>query len=228
MAEEVRPEVRPGQPYAQPPPGWPYGDPPASQPGPTAGSGSERPRRFSRKAWYLFGTGLIVLGFVLMLVFIGIAVTSGLRVFSDAVDIHVPGSSQVDLPPGKERMIWARPGDSRGCSTTDTTGAELPIDTDVSVSVDINGDEWVGVGKFPTGNGHVVIACDGSDGVLRIAKAFGGWGFIGSILGAVLAPILLGLAGAGVLTVTGARHYREHGPNGHIRQNSPMRELERT
>ena len=40
-----------------------------------------------------------MLGFVLMLVFIGIAVTSGLRVFSGAVDVRVPGQSQVDLPP---------------------------------------------------------------------------------------------------------------------------------
>jgi hypothetical protein len=225
MAEEAPAEVGPGQPYAQPPPGWPYGDPP--QPA-AAKRAEEKPRRFSRKAWYLFGTGLIVLGFVLMLVFIGIAVTSGLRVFSDAVDIPVPGSSQVDLPPGEERMIWARPGDSRGCSTTDTTGADLPIDTDVSVSVDINGDEWVGVGKFPTGNGHVVVECDGANGMLRIAKGFGGWSFIGSILGAVLAPILLGFAGAAVLTVTGARHYRAHGPNGHFRPNSPIGGQERT
>jgi hypothetical protein len=137
-----------------------------------------------------------------------VAVTSGLRVFSDAVDIQVPGSSQVDLPAGKERMLWARPGDTRSCSTTDTGGADLPLDTGVSVSVSINGDEWVGVGKFPTGNGHVVVECDGSDGVLRVARVFGGWGFIGSILGAVLAPLVLGFAGAGVLTVTGARHAR--------------------
>ncbi len=198
-------EVPAGQPYAQPPPGWPYGDPP--RPASTKPA-DEKPRRISRKAWYLLGTGLIVLGFVLMLVFIGIAVTSGFRVFSDAVDIPVPGASQVDLPPGKERMIWARPGDSRSCSTTDTSGADLPIDTDVSVSVDINGDEWVGVGKFRTGNGHVVVECDGTDGVLRIAHVFGGWGFVGSILGAVLAPFVFGFAGAGVLAVTGARHYR--------------------
>jgi hypothetical protein len=149
-----------------------------------------------------------VLGFVLMLVFIGVAVTQGLRVFSGSVDIQVPGSSQVDLPPGRERMIWARPGDSRACSATDTTGADLPLDTDVSVSVDINGDEWVGMAKFRTGNGHVVLDCGGSPGVLRVAKVFGGWGFVGSILGAVFAPFVFGIAGAGVLAVTGARHYR--------------------
>ena len=208
MAEEPSAEVPPGQPQAQPPPGWPYGDPPRpAQPAPT-GRVEEKARRVSRKAWYLVGTGLIVLGFVLMLVFIGIAVTSGLRVFSDAVDIAVPGSSQVDVPPGEERMIWVRPGDSRRCSTTDTGGTDLPIDTTGSVRVSINEDEWVGLGKFPTGNGHVVVACDGSDGVVRIARTFGGWGFIGSILGAVLAPLVLGFAGAGVLTVTGVRHYR--------------------
>ena len=78
MAQEVRPEVLPGQPNAQPPPGWPYGDPPTSTPPPA----EEPPRRVSWRFWYLFGTGLIVLGFVLMLVFIGIAVTSGLRVLS--------------------------------------------------------------------------------------------------------------------------------------------------
>jgi hypothetical protein len=207
MTQLGPPEVPAGQPYAQPPPGWPYGDPPA--PPKPARSAEEKPRRIPRKAWYLFGTGLIVLGFVLMLVFIGVAVTQGLRVFSDAVDIRVPGSSQVDLPPGTERMIWARPGDSRGCSTTDTSGTELPIDTDVSVSVSMNGDEWVGVGTFPTGNGHVVVECDGSEGELRIARVFGGWSFVGSILGAVFSPFVFGFAGAGVLAVTGARHYRE-------------------
>ncbi len=208
MAQEV-PE---GQSHAQPPPGWPYGDPPAPPPP----SGSEqppsaeaKPRRFSRKAWYLFGTGLIVLGFVLMIVFIGIAVTSGLRVFSDAVDVRVPGQSQVDLPPNDEKMVWARPGDTRSCTTTDTSGRDLPLDPSGSVSVSINGDEWVGVGTFPTGNGHVILECDGNDGVIRIANTFGGWGFIGSILGAVLAPLVFSFAGAGVLTVTGVRHARD-------------------
>jgi hypothetical protein len=208
----MAPEVRAGEPNAQPPPGWPYGDPAAPPPR----SGSDRPapadaepRRVSRKAWYLFGTGLIVLGFVLMIVFIGIAVTSGLRVFSGAVDVRVPGQSQVDLPPNDEKMVWARPGDTRSCTTTDTSGRELPLDPSGSVSVSINGDEWVGVGTFPTGNGHVIVECDGDDGVIRIANTFGGWGFIGSILGAVLAPLVFGFAGAGVLTVTGVRHARD-------------------
>jgi len=60
------------------------------------------------------------------------------------------------------------------------------------------------------------------------ARVFGGWGFVGSILGAVFAPILFGVAGAGVLAVTGVRHYRRHGPNGHILPNSPMGVPERT
>ena len=149
-----------------------------------------------------------MLGFVLMIVFIGIAVTSGLRVFSDAVDVRVPGQSQVDLPPNDEKMVWARPGDTRSCTTTDTSGRDLPLDPSGSVSVSINGDEWVGVGTFPTGNGHVILECDGDAGVIRIANTFGGWGFIGSILGAVLAPLVFGFAGAGVLTVTGVRHAR--------------------
>ena len=63
-------------------------------------------------------------------------------------------------------------------------------------------------GSSPPGTGTWSSSATGSDGVLRIAKSFGGWGFIGSILGAVLAPLVLGFAGAGVLTVTGARHYR--------------------
>ena len=207
-----QPEVPPGQPSAQPPPGWPYGDPPepprASPQASTTG-GDERPRRGpSRRAWYVFGTGLIVLGFVLMIVFIALAVTEGLRVFSGAVDVRVPGQSQVDLPPDEERMVWARPGDERTCTTTDTAGTDLPLEPSGSVSVSINGDEWVGVGTFPTGNGHVVLDCDGSDGVIRIANVFDTWGLVGKILGAVLAPILFGFAGATVLTVTGVRHYR--------------------
>jgi hypothetical protein len=201
-------EVPEGQPHAQPPPGWPYGDPPAPTPPPAAPAAEVRPRRFSRKAWYLFGTGLIVLGFVLMLVFIGLAVTEGLRVFSGAVDVRVPGRTQVDLPPGEERMVWARPGDERSCTTTDTDGTDLPLGPSGSVSVSINGDEWVGVGTFPTGNGHVVVECDGADGVVRIAHAFNTWGLVGKILGAVLAPFVFGFAGAAVLTVTGVRHYR--------------------
>ena len=105
-------------------------------------------------------------------------------------------------------MVWARPGDERTCTTTDTAGTDLPLEPSGSVSVSINGDEWVGVGTFPTGNGHVVLECDGADGVIRIANVFNTWGLVGSILGAVLAPIVFGFAGAAVLTVTGVRHYR--------------------
>jgi hypothetical protein len=44
--------------------------------------------------------------------------------------------------------------------------------------------------------------------VIRVAHPFGGWGFVMKILLAVLSPIVLGLAGVAVLTVTGVRHYR--------------------
>ena len=218
----MEPEVPPGQPEAQPPPGWPYGDPPGTPPtappptatgaggpgdGPGNGPGDER-RGPSRRAWYILGVGLIVLGVVLMLVFIGLAVTEGLRVFSGAIDVRVPGQTQVDLPPDEEKMIWARPGDERTCTTTDTDGTDLPVDPSGSVSVSVNGDEWVGVGTFPTGSGHVVLSCDGPDGVIRIADPFGGWGFVLKILLAVFAPLAFGFAGAIVLTVTGVRHYR--------------------
>jgi len=203
MAQEV-PE---GQPNAQPPPGWPYGDRPRAVAAATPPAAPREPNP-SRRRWYVLGVSLIVLGFVLMLVFVGLAVTEGLRVFSGSVDVRVPGQSQVDLPPGKERMVWARPGDVRTCSTTDTDGTDLPLDPSGSVSVSINGDEWVGVGTFPTGNGHVLIECDGGDGVLRIGHVFGGWGFVAKILGAVIAPFVFGFAGFGVLAVTGVRHYR--------------------
>jgi hypothetical protein len=219
-------EVPEGQPHAQPPPGWPYGDPGADAPetaepeaaatstaATSAGRGGEqapgtRPRRVSRKAWYLLGTGLVVFGFVLMVVLIGVAVTTGLRVFSGAIDVAVPGQSQVDLPPGEERMVWARPGDNRSCTTTDTSGQDLPLEPSGSVSVSINDDEWVGVGTFETGNGHVMVECDGAPGQIRIAHVFNTWGMVGSILGAVLSPFVFGIAGATVLTVTGVRHYR--------------------
>jgi hypothetical protein len=204
-------EVPEGQSHAQPPPGWPYGDPtepPRSSAAPSTADAEDRPRRTSRRRWYLLGVGLIALGVVLMLVFIVLAVTEGLRVFSGAVDVRMPGQSQVDLPPDEERMVWARPGDERTCTTRDTANTELPLEPSGSVSVSINDDEWVGVGTFPTGNGHVVIECDGADGVIRIANVFNTWGLVGSILGAVFAPIVFGFAGATVLTVTGVRHYR--------------------
>ena len=203
-------EVPEGQPHAQPPPGWPYGDPLASPPasGSQAGTDEEPRSTPSRRRWYVLGIGLIVLGFVLMLVFIVLSVTEGFRVFSDAVDVPVPGTNQVDLPPDEEWMVWARPGDSRSCTVTDSDGLDLPLDPSGSVSVSINGDEWVGVGTFPTGNGHLLITCDGADGVIRIAHPFGGWGFVMKILLAVLSPIVFGLAGAAVIAVTGVRHYR--------------------
>jgi hypothetical protein len=143
-----------------------------------------------------------------MVVFIVLAVTEGLRVFSGAIDVRVPGQTQVDLPPGEERMVWARPGDVRSCTTTDTAGRDLPLDPSGSVSVSINGDEWIGAGTFPTGNGHVLLDCDGADGVIRIGHVFGGWGFAAKIIGAVLAPFVFGIAGVAVLAVTGVRHYR--------------------
>jgi hypothetical protein len=151
-------EVPEGQPNAQPPPGWPYGDPPPPRPDTAAGG---EPRRRPSRRWYVLGVGLIVLGFVLMIVFIVLSVTEGFRVFQDAVDVPMPGQSQVDLPPGEEWMVWARPGDQRSCSAVDTDGKDLPLDPSGSVSVSINGDEWVGVGTFPTGNGHVQLTCDG-------------------------------------------------------------------
>jgi hypothetical protein len=201
------PEVPEGQPHEQPPAGWPYGDPEPADP-PSPPTSAERRRRVSRKTWYLLGTGLIVFGFVMMVVLIGVAVTSGLRVFSGAIDVDVPGRTQVDLPPDDEKMVWARPGDSRECTTTDTSGTDLPLEPSGSVSVSINDDEWVGVGTFPTGNGHVMVECDGDPGQIRIANVFNTWGLVGSILGAVLSPFVFGAAGAGVLAVTGVRHYR--------------------
>lgn len=221
MGQEVSPEVPPGQAHEQPPPGWPYGDPEPAEPEPaepgtgtTAPPTAEQPRRVSRRAWYLLGTGLIVFGFVLMIVLIGVAVTQGLRVFSGAIDVQVPGRTQVDLPPGEEKMVWARPGDRRTCSTTDTTGTDLPLESSGSVSVSVNDDEWVGVGTFPTGNGHVILECDGPPGQIRVANVFNTWGLVGSILGAVLSPFVFGFAGAAVLTVTGVRHYRSRPPTG--------------
>ena len=210
-ADEVPPpaaEVPPGQPSAQPPPGWPYGDPPRPPP-PTDKRGNLR--RAPSRRWYLLGVGLIVLGVVLMVVFIGLAVTEGLRVFSGAVDTRMPGQTQVDLPAGQERMVWVRRGDVRTCTATDTAGTQLPMDPAGSVSVSINGDEWVGLARFQTGNGHVLLTCDGADGVVRVARVFGGWGFVAKILLAVLAPLAFGFAGAAVLAVTGVRHYRSRG-----------------
>jgi hypothetical protein len=62
--------------------------------------------------------------------------------------------------------------------------------------------------RVPTDNGHVIVEGDSDAGVIRIANVFGGWGFIGSILGVVLAPLVFVFAYAGVLTVTGVRQAR--------------------
>jgi hypothetical protein len=206
MTEEV-PE---GQPSAQPPPGWPYGDPPPPGVPPSGATGDEAPRKPKpSRWWYVVGVGLIVAGVVAMVVFILLAVYQGATAFKDGTEVTVPGQARVDLPADAERMLYARPGADPACTLTDADGTDLPLDpTSGSVSISINGDEWVGVGTFPTGSGHVDLTCSGDSGTVRIGKVFGGASFVVTILLAVFTPIVLGFAGAIVLSVTGVRHYR--------------------
>jgi hypothetical protein len=200
MTEEV-PE---GQPSAQPPPGWPYGDPPAPPRGVPPS-----PKPPPSKGWWFLGVGLIVAGVVAMVVLILLAVYQGVTVFKDGTEVAVPGQARVDLPADDERMLYARPGAEPACTFADTDGTALPLDpTSGSVSISINGDEWSGVGTFPTGNGHVLLTCSGDSGTIRIGNVFGGASFVVTILLAVFTPIVLGFAGAVVLSVTGVRHYR--------------------
>ncbi len=155
--------------------------------------------------------GLIVLAVVSMIAFIILAVVEGVSVFKDGTQFDSPGQAQVDLPPGEERMLWSRPGAEPDCSVADTSGSALPLDESVSVSVSINDDEWVGVGTFPTGNGHVIVTCHGTPGPVRIGQVFGGFSFVAKILAAVFTPIILGFAGAAVLGITGVRQHRSRG-----------------
>jgi len=201
MTEEV-PE---GQPSAQPPPGWPYGDPPPPAPRPGVPPSPKPP---PSKGWWFLGVGLIVAGVVAMVAFILLAVYQGVTVFKDGTEVAVPGQARVDLPADDERMLYARPGADPACTLADTDGTSLPLDPSGSVSISINGDEWVGVGTFPTGNGHVELTCEGDSGTVRVGKVFGGASFVVTILLAVFTPIVLGFAGAIVLSVTGVRHYR--------------------
>jgi len=230
-------EVPAGQPSAQPPPDWPYGDdpppyasqgvegerqegldggraapppPPPPRPGGTASSGSSTPSR----AWYFLGVGLIVLAVVSMIVFIVLAVLDGVTVFRDSTQLSVPGQAQVDLPAGERRMLYTRPGAEPHCTATDLSGRPIPLEPSTSVSISINDDEWVSVATFATGDGHVLMTCDGAPGVVRIGKVFGGLGFVAKILAAVFTPILLGFAGAAVLGITGVRHYRSRRTSG--------------
>jgi hypothetical protein len=205
-------EVPEGQPSAQPPPGWPYGDPPPPAGGvpPSAATEDDTPgKRKPSRWWYVVGVGLIVTGVVAMVAFILLAVWQGVTVFKDGTEVAVPGQVRVDLPADDERMLYARPGADPACTLADVDGTDLPIDpTSGSVSISINGDEWVGVGTFPTGSGHVELTCSGDSGTVRIGKVFGGASFVITILLAVFLPIVLGFAGAIVLSVTGVRHYR--------------------
>ena len=202
-------EVPEGQPSAQPPPGWPYGDPP-----PPAGGVPPSPKPPPSKGWWFLGVGLIVTGVVAMVFFILLAVWQGVSVFKDGTEVPVPGQARVDLPADDERMLYARPGADPACTFADADGTALPLDPSGSVSISINGDEWVGVGTFPTGSGHVDLNCSGDSGTVRIGKVFGGASFVITILLAVFAPIVLGFAGAIVLSVTGVRHYRSRQPSG--------------
>ncbi len=205
-------EVPEGQPSAQPPPGWPYGDPPPPAGGvpPSGATGDEDAagKRKPSRWWYVVGVGLIAAGVVAMIAFIFLAVFQGVTVFKDGIEVSVPRQVTIELPADDERMLYARPGADPACTFADADGSALPLEPSGSVSISINGDEWVGVGTFPTGSGHVELTCSGVSSEVRIGKVFGGASFVVTILLAVLTPIVLGFAGAIVLSVTGVRHYR--------------------
>jgi hypothetical protein len=178
--------------------------------------GDDTPRKKPSRWWYVVGVGLIVAGIVAMIAFILLAVWQGVSVFKDGTEVAVPGQVRVDLPDDDKRMLYARPGADPACTLADTEdGTDLPLDQTIgSVSISINGDEWVGVGTFPTGSGHVELTCSGDSGTVRIGKVFGGASFVVTILLAVFTPIVLAFAGAAVLSVTGVRHYRSRQASG--------------
>ena len=88
------------------------------------------------------------------------------------------------------------PEPTRRARSPTPTARTCPSTRSGSVSISINGDEWVGVGTFPTGSGHVELTCSGDSGTVRIGKVFGGASFVVTILLAVFTPIVLGFAGA--------------------------------
>jgi hypothetical protein len=153
--------------------------------------------------WFAVGAGLLVAA-VAVFVVVLVRTVSGFV----AVDATVPADDrphEVTWSGTERRMVWVRERDDASCTFTDPrTGAEVPQSpTLASYSKTTGSTSWVGLQTFAGTAGAVRVVCDAASGPVQVGPAPSIRGFGGGIAVAVLALVLLGLAGLVVLVVTG-------------------------
>jgi hypothetical protein len=148
------------------------------------------------------------------LVAAGIAIGVGLFVWTvlgfmktDATVAADGRPHQVSVGTDGDRMLWVHEYDAADCSIVDrATGREVTYSPVTGSFTRSTGrDEWVGDRRFDPGSGELRIICDAAGGPAQIGPAPQIGTFVGGILGTILVPIALGLAGLVVLIVTGVR-----------------------
>ena len=151
--------------------------------------------------WFVVGGGLMLVG-------LAVGVTAFVLLFRGIMttDASVPvdgDSHRVSVPTDGDRMIWADTRAQRPqCKVTDReSGQEIPLEP---TSGNFERNEQTAVRSFDSGSGDLDVTCEGDPATaVEIGPAPGIPSFVGGILAAVLAPLLLGGAGFVIVLVTG-------------------------
>jgi hypothetical protein len=161
-------------PYAQPPP---------------------KPR--PRILWFFVGAGLVLLGIV---VFLAALFTALRPLFHEDAVFPASSTRALDLPAHEDRALFTD-GGALTCTATDGRGTPLPLRA-AGGSFTVN--EWSGVARFDTGDGHVTLDCSGSQAGtrVRVGQVPDTGTLVGSLVVGILAPMVLGATGVIVLIVT--------------------------
>lgn len=163
----------------------------------------QRPQQKPRPSvwWFVVGGGLMAIG-------LAVGVTAFVLLFRGLLttDASVPAdgeSHRVSVPTDGDRLLWVDTLAPRPqCVVTDReSGREIPLG---ATNGDFERNEQTAVRSFDSGSGDLDITCEGEPGTeVEIGPAPSIASFVGGILAAVLAPLLLGGAGFVVLLVTG-------------------------
>jgi len=170
---------------------WP--PPPPPQPAP------QKPRPSGW--WFVVGGGLVLIG-------VAVGVTAFVLIFRGLMqtDASVPVDGQshrVSVPTDGDRMIWADTLAQRPrCRVIDhASGAEIPLEP---TNGDFERNDQTAVRSFPPGSGDLDITCTGDpDTEIEIGPGTSITEFVGGVVAAIAAPLLLGGTGFLILLVTG-------------------------
>lgn len=176
-----------------------------SQPVPPGAAVARRPSGW----WFALGAVLVLAG----LVTAGVLLVGTLRGFL-TTDVSVPvdgRAHRVEVATDGDRLLWVdEAAAAPTCRVVDTaTGEKVELR---GPGAELrrrhgSGDDQIGARRFAPGSGRLEVTCTGaasrSSALVEIGPAPDLPAFAGSILAAILVPLLLGGAGLSVLLVTG-------------------------